>query len=437
MEVTVSPDHERGLLRIGWRLDGSRAARYQPFVGVEGFWLRQPDTSDPWVDFPWSYVSASVPVELELRVVAHLEDGTTSAPVDAPLLVPPRWDPPTSQQWVVGQTELVVSHEARRDAGLNAWVDGCMGFAEIGGEVYGFAANGAFGEDPSGVARWRIGGDHFLTEGSATSARIEGETAPYVGGGPVFVGPDGELLLLYHAEVWLPDDRHPEGNPMRFWSFIGMATSPDDGLTWRSLGRIIEPELGVDAEVRPFLTEVCGAPYIVRDGHMYVYFRDTRGDASAVTLSVARAPVADVVAAAHRGAAPVFTKWHDGGWTEPALGGRSTDLVPGSPEPRWFDVIELVDHGLYVMVQTDGVSRHWTDLVRTSADGLTWSPAERLPGPVISGERLYVTLASPSLVPQRQVRGDAFDVYHVRSERGISGRWDEAVVERTRVQLRR
>jgi len=56
----------------------------------------------------------------------------------------------------------------------------------------------------------------------------------YVGGGPVYRVPEGEpgagnLLLVYHVER--------PANP--FWSWLGLAKSSDEGLSWQDLGLII------------------------------------------------------------------------------------------------------------------------------------------------------------------------------------------------------
>ena len=107
------------------------------------------------------------------------------------------------------------------------------------------------------------------------------------------------------------------------------------------------------------------------------------------------------------------------------------DLFGDAPAPRWFDVVHLVDRGQYLMVASDGHGGDWTYMVRTSSDGLTWSPPTRLDIPTGGDEALYLSLSSPDRTSQREVRGDVVHLYRPTTELRGWSRWGgEATHER-------
>ena len=336
--ISVSSDTPVESVRVSWTIDEQELHRpranisgYRPVVwaGAYPIWFRT--TTDPWIDFPWSKVRSSRSSWFVLGVSVIFEDGEETAPFASAWTLPPFCRVATTTGWTVGAAELLVTDAERRSLGLDVWADGCIGIAALRGSVYGFAANGDNGTRAAGTARWEIGPDRFIQAVTGSSISIRGETADYAAGGSVYHDERHDLLLmLYHGELIPPE------SPDRFWSFIGLASSDDEGRSWSSHGRIIEPQIGPDARFRPLFTEVGGAPYIVRSDqgveYLYVYFRETLTDATSLNVSVARAPLAEVVDAAAAGVAPVFHKYLRGGWTEPGLGGASTDLMADGPD---------------------------------------------------------------------------------------------------------
>jgi hypothetical protein len=106
---------------------------------------------------------------------------------------------------------------------------------------------------------------------------------------------------------------------------IGLAWSSDFGNNWTYLGRIISPY----GDPQPFNIE--GAPYIVKDGYFYVYFTDSlTGAPDAMGIGIARASVADVIAAAQAGSLgnSLWHKYYNGSFNQPALGGQSSPIAP-------------------------------------------------------------------------------------------------------------
>lgn len=126
---------------------------------------------------------------------------------------------------------------------------------------------------------------------------------------------DGNGVLAF-VHVEFADGLTSGGSALRFGrARLGLAWSDDGGDHFRYLGNIVVPEND------PADFNVEAAPYLVKDGHLHVYFRDFSG------VAVARAQLADVLASARGGGAlPAFMKWHDGGWSSPGIGGKATPV---------------------------------------------------------------------------------------------------------------
>lgn len=425
LDVVVTPDPAGGRVRVDWSLPpGSEPEEpaYRVWLRVEGHraaWHRD----EPWrtthLQLPWSMVAQSVPVHLEL-VVQPLDASGRGGPLHASsFVVPPLVSVPRSDRWRVGPTEVVVDDGARRDAGLEWWPDGTVGFAEVDGVAWAFAADG-----PRAV-RWPLGPDRFL--GTAPRpVRIEGlpDDLDYAAGGPVFTAPDGLLVLFVHEEV------HPGGEAMDFWSAIGLAASLDGGATFTYLGRVVAPQIDAGAPQRRLLTEVGGAPFAVVGEHLHLYFRETAADGRARNLGVARAPVAEVVPAARAGRASPWTKLGEHGWDEPGLGGLARELLPAGPPPRWFDVVHLTRHDRYLLVCSDGMVDHWSYVVVESPDGVAWGAPAHLAEPSVGPELLYLSVVGPDPARPWEADGDEVHLYRTRTEHAGARRWDEARLER-------
>lgn len=436
LTVDVLEDIVDGAVGLAWTVGPGTAARWgaEPTMAIAGYdvWICLGEQCIPWnhngrlwttpgLKLPTDIVGQSVPVTLELRVVVEWVDGTRSEAISCPFTVAPVHQLLTTDEWEVDAAELLVDDQTRNAAGLRYWPDGSIGFARIRGETYGFASNG-----PS-CSRWRIDPGQFLGELLQVSEPIRGvhSDIDYASGSSVWVDPtSGTMLLFYHEEV------HPGGDELRFWSAIGLAFSDDEGATFTSLGRIISPNIGVDDPNRAVLTEIGGAPCIVHDGMFLIYFRETLATGGALNMSVARASVADVLAAGLDGRLVPWHKFRDGRWDEPGVGGAASDLFADSPVTRWFDVVRQVDHDRLVMIGSDGLADEWAYTVRTSADGIAWTDARQIGETERGGELLYLSVAATDLSEPKQARGDELHLYRTRSAKSGSARWDDAVVER-------
>ncbi len=201
----------------------------------------------------------------------------------------------------------------------------------------------------------------------------------YMGGGPLFQVPPempgaGNLLATYHAE--LPNDE--------LYAALGLAASTDNGRTWTDLGEIIRLNQAYAVGLDGF--EIGDGPLVLSPDHkyFYLYFPDwiangglhtvnALGANTTTNVSVARAPVKDVLASAF-GPEPhhaiAFQKFYEGSWIlQPAIGGASTDLNPTSAYQGYLD-IHFSDYlNRYVMIISNDTNFGYAE----SPDGLNWS----------------------------------------------------------------
>jgi hypothetical protein len=196
----------------------------------------------------------------------------------------------------------------------------------------------------------------------------------------------GGLLAFYHAE---DHEEMPEGVPGRappYYSTIALATATDGGRTFQKAGPVISSALPKDPEgLRDQgVGECCVVPD--HDGrYLYCYYTEhSRTGGRGVQTCLARSPVE---AAGRPGS---WTKFHDGAFSEPGLGGRETPVVsePGNvanavmPHVTYCAAVDC-----YVMAYNVDAWRERIEgrppersgtYVAFSTDGVRWSEPARL-----------------------------------------------------------
>jgi hypothetical protein len=446
IDIAVAVDEVGGTHRFSWEprqvlgIGGSGSVAVRSIVGYDvhlrfgtatfGWPAR---LEDPWLDLPSAVLRPPRDIEIAFRVTAHLQNGTVTDTGQGWVTIPAWTEPLPTLDWSVGTPTVVVADAERRAEGLTWWIDGNVGFVDVDGQVRAFAANGPRSSS------WTVTQDRFLADPITTGLAIEGidPGVDYAAGGPVHRDPaSGALFLFYHGE------EHPDGDPKRFWSFVGLAVSHDDGATFEDLGPIVTPHTTPDTPGWTGALEVGGAPFAIEDGWFHVYFRDVVPEPDhfrVLDLAVARAPVAEVVQAGLAGRSVAWTKWGQEGWTEPGLGGRPADLFGFAPHPNWFDTTYLVDHDVHLLVASHGGGLDWSYWWSVSRDGLHWTPPRTLLDEPAGAETLYVSLSSPDRRSQRNVVGDVVHLYRTRStlaEDGITHRWNgDVTIDRIDLSL--
>ena len=210
----------------------------------------------------------------------------------------------------------------------------------------------------------------------------------YAGGSKVLRLSGGRLAMLYQGE------NHACGGD-RAEVTIALATSDDDGATWQRQGAIITAPPWTFASCADAMFYGAGSFSAVVSPdrqYLYVYFNQWLPDESGVTR-VARSLISS-------GLGPgTWSKYYQGGWTQPGLGGRADDVLPVPATER-----DLLERSVAIPTVSWNTTYHmWLAVYVTitgfwyssSADGLHWNPAEQLFGGV-------VLFAPESLVDHQQ-----------------------------------
>lgn len=321
----------------------------------------------------------------------------------------------------VGEREIVATKSQRDALGLKWFHDGNLGMVQAGAEVWLYGANG-----PKPV---RVTGTQGqpLQKVQPVAVSTTNQGIQYLAGGPLYRDPQsGRMFLFYHAEIH-------RGTYKDFYSLLGLAVQSDaDGLTFNDLGPIFTASIP-NGNAKGIM-EVCGAPYMIRDGYFYLYSRDVMVGTlvTPVNLSVARAKVADVVRAGLAGKNTDWKKYFEGAFLEPALGGRSTALEKGNPNVRWMDVSYNTVLQKYIMViAANTASRRVALFITSSDDGISWAKRRMLVDE--EGECFY-----PSILgygeDQRQT-GTDFYISYTFSAKGGFERYDDAVIARRKITV--
>jgi len=318
-----------------------------------------------------------------------------------------------------GARELIASKAQRDSLGLNWFVDGNLGVLKDGGKQVMYGANG---RQP-----FRITGTPKNPFGKVEPVTISTSAAnfAYLSGGPVYRDPaSGHLLLFYHAEIH-------RGGPGNFYAVLGLAIQTDKaGLAFNDLGPIFTPN--VPENQAPHAIEVCGAPFVIKDGFFYVYARDEMRDSTprGINLALGRAPVRDVVDAALAGKSVAWRKYYQGNFSEPALGGKSTPLETGNPGTRWMDVSYNTALHKFIIVIAANTTPSMVELfISTSSDGIHWTARQKLTDD--DGESFYPSIVGIGNDPRQT--GNEFYIYYTFSKAGGWKRWDDAEIVRRKI----
>jgi hypothetical protein len=254
----------------------------------------------------------------------------------------------------------------------------------------------------------------------------------YMGGGPVYQVPPGmfgagNLLVVYHAEI-------PTVETQSFYSVFGLAASLDQGMSWTDLGEIIRVNQAYRTDLDGF--DIGDAPLVLSpDGqYFYIYFEDwlangTTHWGNTLTLaSVARAPVASVLAAAF-GSQPhaaSFQKYYGGDWNlQPGIGGYSTDLNPMAGYSGELQVAYNAAIGRYQMIVGEGVVVAYAE----SPDGIHWTLPSLLYDFTNSPGQPTTYVAPIGSGDDPGILGRQFYIYYTRYPQDGAG-WDGASLDR-------
>jgi hypothetical protein len=315
----------------------------------------------------------------------------------------------------VGAKETVYS-ASKRKGKASSWPDGNFGVLPNNDGTYTFyAANSSKIKVTTGT----LTDPAKKSVGTAKIYNVPKKTYDYVAGGPIYQDPNsGAKIMVYHAEI------HKGG---KYSSVLGLAASVDPkGLSFYDLGPIITPN--VPALQAPFSVDVGGGSFAIKDGFFNVYYRDYMTDGSSAQLAVARASLDTLVADALGGRQTAFTKYHNGSWSQPGVGGLASPLEV-SNKANWWSGVSYNDYlDQFVLVTSEWqAGGTGADLYMiTSQDGVNWTDRQAIA--IDSGEQMYPSLIGTG--PNPQVTGQSFYVYYTDGPR-----WSNAQLARRLITL--
>jgi hypothetical protein len=313
----------------------------------------------------------------------------------------------------VGAKDTVYTSSQRKKK-AKYWPDGNFGVLSNGDGTYDFyAANSSKIKLTTGT----LDNPAAKKVGKGKIYNVPKKTYKYLAGGPVYEDPaSGMRLMVYHAE------KHFGG---RYSTDLGLAASWDPkGLKFFDLGPIITPNIPVGQSSHS--VDMGGGSFAIKDGQFNVYFRDYLSDGGSSQLAVARAPLDELISNSLNGIRTSFTKYYDGGWTEPGIRGMSSPLEVGNPANWWSSVSynDYLDQMVLVSSQWQSGGTGADLYLATSSDGVNWSA--RQPLALDGGEQMYPTIVGKGADPQ--VTGQSFYVYYTDG-----GRWGSAQLARREV----
>jgi hypothetical protein len=173
-----------------------------------------------------------------------------------------------------------------------------------------------------------------------------------------------ELIAFTHIERY-PGD---EGRGLPEFG-LGISYSADGGQSWEFCGEVLAP--------KNRRLNVGGTPYIVKDGYVQLFFNDGVNNDFATpwprSVATARAPLADVVAAARANTTSPWKKYVNGAWNGDPINSVGSPVVQdvyGSNDTH-ADATYNSTIGKYLLtIQAQNAAKLQ---LYSSTDGVTWS----------------------------------------------------------------
>ncbi|TDD26814.1 hypothetical protein E1218_12205 [Kribbella turkmenica] len=280
-----------------------------------------------------------------------------------------------------GPPEEVVSAATRQSLDLQAWPDGTMGVLPNADGTYRFFAIDALGG--TGALRQRP----TVTEGTLENpvrggvnrhtVLNTGSEFTYIGGKEVYEDPaTGTVIQLLHEERNLSVGSS-------FWSELHLGRVDESTNTVTDLGAIIRPQVTYEEADAAGRGHPIGGSLgtIVNVGgvdYFYLHYIDllwVSGQIRRTSSSVARAPVSAVISAAQAGQVTAWSKYLNGAWTAPGLGGASTDIDVGRPTQHPNVARSDMLNAYLLVTPQQNAASVWEEMsIAASTNGIDWAP---------------------------------------------------------------
>ena len=334
-----------------------------------------------------------------------------------------------------GNTDTtILSTEDRKRLELTYGPDGNIAAVTVEGTKYFYFASGG----PNGKARTvRVKKSNMFTN-DITSENVKLDIKDpkfvYAAFGALFYDEklDG-YIAFYHGE------EKPFKGKRNFYTSIGIAYSKD-GLNFEDRGIILETALKKRELV--FAADLGGATFTIVNGNIFLYIKDTMPDAKQIPLSVAKCNLDDLRKSIKNKITPKFSKYYQGKFDQPGLGGLSSAILKVPSYLRWPAVSYNPDLGIFQMVFSQS-SVNWKNSKHSylhytySFDGITWNEPKIIrsetelneDGGHNGAEFQYPTLYDPSLHSSYLNDGD-LEVFYIYSKFEGAKRWKDGVLKK-------
>jgi hypothetical protein len=223
---------------------------------------------------------------------------------------------------------------------------------------------------------------------------------------------DGGLLGFVHVEK-------ADWNDPNCKYSIGLAYSSDGGDHWKYCGDLLRNQ----GDALPGQLNMGGCPLLVVGDYFYVYFNDFPS-AGGHAHAVARAPIAEVAAAAKDGAVTPWKKYNNGSWDQDGFTGVGSMILPAPDHyDLHSDAVYCAPLGKYLLTAWEQVGYTYPSgdpvlganrgvYLYTSDDGVTWGDRRHLYTPAAGGETPYSFFAgSADATEDCQVVGSSFYLF--------------------------
>lgn len=345
--------------------------------------------------------------------------------------------------------------------GRSYFPDGIFGVLSNGDGTYNFIGSGPLtGEDTVGIFKGTLDSplQTMLQEGGVVHGSPFGygmEQYNYVSVGQVYRFSGSECFTILHLErhfdntmSWDENGNRTHADNSYFAASLALGYSPDNGMTWYYAGEIathtcesVHRYYGFGKQLPASITQVAysrdigNGPFIIKDGYVYVYYIDIDAKLT-ITISVMRAPLNDVIRTARAKSTArqtgLFKKYYNGGFTESAINGKSTNVVDDECPPNFMTVIYSSYLKKYVLARCSSPAYGTNDgdiVMNISADPTDFRGSNYYIDASVRGSQ-YPTLVATSGNNPSFEAGKSVYLYYIDAPRDDRFLWDKADVVR-------
>jgi len=258
--------------------------------------------------------------------------------------------------------------------GYNYYPDCCLGVVKNSDKSYKFFTSDGGATQCSTISSGTLEDPAYSIIGHRVSIANTPADFGYVATGPVYQDPSDANTIMSFVHL----ERHYTYQSVQyFYASIGVAITRNGGSTWTWCGEIIQPNAAYSA-TRALSLDAGAGKYIIQNvggtDYFYVYTIDhASANPGWGAVSVARAPVADVLAAAKNNTVTSWYKYYNGAWTQPGMNGNFTNIFHPNISANFMAVSynSYLNKYLFVFTYAYSYGTNYTDMALRISDSPT------------------------------------------------------------------